>query len=153
MFIGRYDCIHAGVGYTNCNTRLHLYLLPNGQDESLWKQQDTVYFIHENIKCDPTKIYNSSTNRHQSALARQIAYKVKEKKRKRQQQTEKALEARKINQENIKCDPTKIYNTSTNRHQSTLARQIAYKVKEKKRKRQQQTAKALEARKIKQSKM
>lgn len=101
MFIGRYDCIHAGVGYKKCNTRLHLYLFPNGQDESTWKQEDRVYFISEKIKCDTSTIY-STTNKHQREVAvmhgRQIADKVNERKRKRQKQTEKALAARNIKQ-------------------------------------------------------
>lgn len=98
MFIGRYDCIHAGVGYkTDSNTRLHIYLFPHEQNRNIWKKHDTVYFINNNIKCDNLRVYTTTCKHQQEVYAYHatiIAEKVRDKKRKRHQQTANAVAAR-----------------------------------------------------------
>ena len=45
---GRFDCPHAGVGYTSNNIRIHCYVDPIQVESStrIWRNNDEVYFAN-----------------------------------------------------------------------------------------------------------
>ena len=48
FFFGRFDCPHAGVGYTSNNIRIHCYVDPIQVESStrIWRNNDEVYFAN-----------------------------------------------------------------------------------------------------------
>ena len=48
FFLGRFDCPHAGVGYTSNNIRIHCYVDPIQEEFStrVWRNMNEVYFAN-----------------------------------------------------------------------------------------------------------
>lgn len=102
MFIGRYDCVHAGAAYKNPNTRLHIYLYPRNQDHITWKKADTVYFVdqqHDPIHLEENALSHEGTTKHKTETSAHYAKAIgKERVLRKQKRCQQLQHARQIQQ-------------------------------------------------------